>query len=119
MEYMLLIYSSEADFKRRSDEENQAISREYLQFTKDTQASGHYQRGDRLQSVETATSVRIREGKVLKTDGPFAETREQLAGYYLISAKDHDEACALAARLPGARLGTIEVRPIVKMPGFP
>lgn len=116
MQYILLIYANEAEYQRRSQEEKQAISRDYLQFTKEIGASGHLKAGDRLEPVSTATCVQKRDGKVLRTDGPFAETREQLGGYYLIEAKDLDEAVGIAARIPGARSGTIEVRPIVKMP---
>lgn len=116
MQYILLIYHSEADYTRRSDEENQAISREYMKVTDEIKASGHFQAGQRLQPVAMATTVRKRDGKVLKTDGPFAETREQLGGYYIIEAKDLDDATAVAAKLPGARLGSVEVRPFLQMP---
>ncbi len=88
-----------------------------MQFTNDIKASGHYRAGDALQPVSTATTVRIRNGKTTKTDGPFAETREQLGGYYLIEAKDLDEATAIAAKIPSAKLGSIEVRPIIVFPG--
>ena len=115
MQYILLIYHSEADYARRSEAENQAISSEYFKFTEDIKASGHFRAGDRLQPVVTATTVRVREGKALKTDGPFAETREQLGGFYIVEAKDLDEATMIAGKLPGARLGSIEVRPIVSM----
>jgi hypothetical protein len=118
MQYILLIYTSEAEFKRRTDEQNGAISREYMQFTKDIQSSGNYKAGDRLQSVTTATTLREQNGKLLKTDGPFAETREQLAGYYIIDAKDHDEAVSVASKMPGVRFGCVEVRPIVLMPSM-
>ena len=85
---------------------------EYQTFTQSIIQSGNFQAGDRLQPASTATTVRIRDGKRLTTDGPFAETREQLGGYYLIEAKDLDAATAIAARIPGARFGSIEVRPI-------
>ena len=117
MQYMLLIYASEADFKRRSQEENLAISREYMKVTQEIRESGHLVQGDRLEAVTTSTTLRTQNGKLLKTDGPFAETREQLGGYYIIEAKDHDEAVNIAARFPGVRLGSIEVRPIMPMPG--
>jgi len=84
-------------------------------FTKGIVDAGNFKAGDRLQSVATATTVRVREGKTLSTHGPFAETREQLGGYYVIEAKDLDEATAIAARIPGARFGSIEVRPIHAM----
>jgi hypothetical protein len=119
MQYMLLIYANEAEFNRRNQEENQAISREYTKFTQEIIGSGHFLKGDRLESTTTATTLRTQNGKLLKTDGPFAETREQLGGYYIIEAKDHDEAVAIAKRLPGVRVGSIEVRPIMPMPAMP
>ena len=115
MQYILLIYSNEADFKRRNDQENGAISRQYMKFTEEIKASGHFRAGDPLQSVDTATTLREKDGKLLKTDGPFAETREQLGGYYIVEAKDHDEALSIASRVPGVRFGSIEVRPIMLM----
>ena len=99
-----------------SDAERQAMMGEYLKFSADIRASGHWQAGAPLQSINTATSVRVRDGKRAVTDGPFAETREQLGGYYLVEAKDLDEAIGLAARIPGARVGTIEVRPVMPIP---
>jgi hypothetical protein len=116
MQYMLLIYSSEAEYKRRTNEENGAISREYLKFTQSIRESGHLKLGDRLESSTTATTLREKDGKLLKTDGPFAETREQLGGYYIIEAKNLDEAVGIAARMPGVRVGAVEVRPIMAMP---
>jgi len=116
MQYILFIYSSEAEYNKRSAEENNAFSREYMQFTKEIQASGNFRAGDRLEPVTTATTVRVRDGKILKSDGPFAETREQLGGYYIVEAENLDQAVAMAAKLPGARIGSIEVRPIMKMP---
>jgi hypothetical protein len=86
---------------------------EYGAYTQSTKDSGHYLGGNPLQPVHTATSIRSRNGKVSTTDGPFAETKEQLGGYYLIDAKDADEAISIAARIPGARHGSIEVRPVV------
>jgi hypothetical protein len=87
-----------------------------MTFTKEIKDSGHYRAGDALQPISTATSVRVRSAKTSRTDGPFAETREQLGGYYLIEAKDLDDACAIAARIPSARTGTIEVRPVMATP---
>ena len=95
-----------------SEAERQQIMAEYRRFTNEIRASGHYQAGSQLQPTSSATSVRIRHGKRLVTDGPFAETQEQLGGYYVVEAKDLDEAITLAARLPSARMGTIEVRPL-------
>jgi hypothetical protein len=115
MQYLLLIYTNETQANDRSPEDKQRMYAEYGEFTKGIVASGHFKAGDALQSVSTATTVRVRDGKQLVTDGPFAETREQLGGYYLIEAKDLDEARGIAARIPGAKLGSIEVRPVMKM----
>ena len=111
-----------ADLRRREGlggaERGRAPGRcyaEYGQFSADIKASGNYLAGAQLQPTTTATSVRVRDGKRLVTDGPFAETREQLGGYYLVEAKDLDEAIGIAARIPSARIGTIEVRPVVEM----
>jgi hypothetical protein len=116
MQYILFIYSNEAEYNQLSAEKKAALTREYMQFTQEIKASGHLRGGDRLESVTTATTVRVRDGKVLKSDGPFAETREQLGGYYIVEAENLDQAVAMAAKLPGARAGSIEVRPIVMMP---
>ncbi len=115
MQYMLLIYENEAERTGRSEEENKRVFGEYGEFTKSIVTSGHFKAGDALQPTSTATTVRVRNGKQLVTDGPFAETREQLGGYYLVEAKDLDEARAIAARVPGAKYGSIEVRPVIKM----
>jgi hypothetical protein len=115
MQYILLIYTNEAETSARPAEENKRMYGEYFGFTKSIRESGHLRAGDALQSVKTATTVRVRNGKTVSTDGPFAETREQLGGYYLIEAKDLDEAVGIAARIPGAQLGCIEVRPIMAM----
>ncbi len=87
-----------------------------MKFTGDIKSTGQYQTGAPLQPTSTATSVRVRDGKRVVTDGPFAETREQLGGFYLVDAKDLDEAIALASRIPSARMGTIEVRPVLEIP---
>ena len=113
MQYLLLIYDAEKVWQDMPKEESEKMFGEYMQFTADIKGSGHMVAGDALQPVSTATCVRVRNGKVQTTDGPFAETREQLGGYYLINAKDLDEATAIAARIPSARIGTIEVRPIM------
>ena len=89
---------------------------EYFAFTKEIRASGHYLGGNDLQPVKNATTVRLRNGQLATTDGPFAETKEQLGGYYLVEAKDLDEATKLAARIPGAQVGSIEVRPVMQLP---
>jgi hypothetical protein len=114
MEYLLLIYDNEANWAGMSEAEQGKMMGEYHAFTEDLAKRGNYKAGHALQPTNTATTVRSRGGKVLTTDGPFAETKEQLGGFYLIEAKDLDEALALAARIPGARMGSIEVRPILK-----
>jgi hypothetical protein len=98
-----------------TEADTQATMAEYGAFTQGIVQSGAFKAADRLKPTSTATTVRVRDGKTLTTDGPFAETREQLGGYYLVEAKDLDEAVAIAARIPGARTGSIEVRPIWPM----
>ncbi|MFI5297797.1 MAG: YciI family protein [Polyangiales bacterium] len=115
MQYLLMIYDNEKDWASMTEAKRGALYQAYGKFTKEIEASGNLQGGNPLQPTSTATTVRKRDGKVLKTDGPFAETREQLGGYYLIEAKDLDEACAIAARIPSAEFGSIEVRPIQPM----
>lgn len=112
-QYLCLIYSNEAEVEQHSPEQKQAVWGAYMDFTKSIVASGNFVAGDALQPVATATSVRIRNGETLITDGPFAETKEQLGGYYLINAANLDEAVKIAARIPTATHGTIEVRPIM------
>jgi hypothetical protein len=112
MKYMLLIHDDEKAFVGLSEADRMAVYSEYRKFSEDIAASGNYVSGSELQPTSSATSVKVRGGKRLVTDGPFAETREQLGGYYLVEAKDLDEAIALAARIPSARTGTIEVRPL-------
>lgn len=116
MKYMLLIYDSEKEWAKFSDADTKKIIGEYLQFSSEIRASGHYQAGAPLQPTTAATSVRIRNGRTLVTDGPFAETGEQLGGFYMVEARDLDEAISIASRIPSARLGTIEVRPVAPMP---
>lgn len=113
MKYLLLIYRSDETYVKMTPEQRKALSGEYGAFTQSIVQSGHFKAGDGLQPVSTATTVRVRKGKTLTTDGPFAETREQLAGYYLIEAKDLDDALAIAARIPEAKRGCIEVRPVM------
>jgi hypothetical protein len=117
MKYMLLIYSSEQQWNAMTPAQMQATMGEYRTFTQSIQASGHMVGGERLDGVTTATSVRVRDDKTLTTDGPYAETKEQLAGYYIVEAKDIDEAIGIAARIPGARYGAVEVRPVPPMQG--
>ncbi len=115
MQYLLLIYTDEKTTAKLSEGDMAAMHKEYGTFTQEIVKSGHFRAGDALQPTRTATTVRVREGKTVKTDGPFAETKEQLGGYYLVEAKDQDEAAAIAARIPGAKHGSIEVRPIWPM----
>ena len=115
MKYLLLICGEEKAWASMPDGDRQKLMAEFRQFSQDIQASGQYVGGSQLQPTTSATSVRVRDGKRLVTDGPFAETREQLGGYYLVNVKDLDEAIAVAARIPTARTGTIEVRPLVEM----
>ncbi len=114
MQYMLLIYDNEKMWPAMDEKERNALMGEYHVFTEEMKKSGKLVAADALQATTTATTVRVRNGKSLTTDGPFAETREQLGGYYLVEAKDLDEAMALAAKIPSARFGSIEVRPVMK-----
>jgi hypothetical protein len=113
MQYLLLIYGNEAHFGALSKTEQQKVDAEYTNFTKSIAQSGHLRGGNELQPTGKATTVRVRDKKNVVTDGPFAETKEQLGGYYLVEAKNLDEAVALAARIPGAKWGSIEVRGII------
>ena len=115
MKYMLLIHDDEKVWKELSDGDRNNMYAEYGKFTEHLKSSGHYVAGSQLQPIATATSVKVRHGKRVVTDGPFAETREQLAGYYLIDVPHLDDAIAAAAKIPSARIGTIEVRPVVDM----
>ncbi|HSY95339.1 MAG TPA: YciI family protein [Steroidobacteraceae bacterium] len=112
MQYLLLIYSNEKEMAALKPAEITSMTAEYTEFTKGIIQAGQFKAGDRLKPTSAATTVRVRNGQRVTTDGPFAETREQLGGYYLVDAKNLDEAIAIAARIPGARLGSIEVRPI-------
>ena len=112
MQYMLLIYDNEKEMQAARTGDVDTMMAGYREFTESITKSGHMKGGDALQPTSAATSVRIRNGKTLTTDGPFAETKEQLGGYYLIEAKDLDEATKIAARVPSALTGTIEVRPV-------
>jgi hypothetical protein len=116
MKYMLLVYLDE---QALSEAEREHCYVESAQLARDLSSSGNYLAAGPLHPVSTATSVRVRDGKRLVTDGPFAETREQLGGYYLIEARDLDEAMGIAERIPVARVGTIEVRPVREIPGLP
>ena len=116
MRYLCLIYDEEKKVAALSQGESDAFMGEYFAFTDGIKSSGHYLAGEALQPVETATTVRVRNGKVSVTDGPFAETKEQLAGFYLIDARDLNDAIQVAAKIPSAKLGSVEVRPIVEFP---
>jgi hypothetical protein len=116
MKYILLIYDNEREWDKLSQAEQRDIYGQYGKFTESIKASGHYIGGSQLQPTTTARSVKVKEGKELITDGPFAETHEQLGGYYLIEAASPQEAAQIAARVPSAKFGTIEVRPLVEMP---
>jgi hypothetical protein len=113
MQYMLLIYNAEG--QKLSPEEQGKLFQEYMAFTQGIVKDGKFKAGDPLEPTSTATTVRVRNAKTLTTDGPFAETKEQLGGYYIVEAENLDEAVAMAARIPGARTGSIEVRPVMKM----
>jgi hypothetical protein len=113
---MLLIYTGE---QAMNEAEREHCYVESTQLARELHANGQYLAANPLHPVSTATSVRLRDGKRLVTDGPFAETREALGGYFLIEAKDLDEAIAIAARIPGARVGTVEIRPVMDMAGLP
>jgi hypothetical protein len=114
MKYMLLIYHDEKGWDGRTEPEHQQIYREYRQLIQKLQSSGQYLAGDQLQPTTTASTVRVREGKQMVTDGPFAETREQIGGFFMIDAKDLNEATNIAAQIPSARMGSIEIRPVVE-----
>jgi hypothetical protein len=116
MRYMMLVYLDE---NALNEKEREDCYHESVGLTHDLKAQGKYLAAAPLQPVATATSLRVRDGRRLVTDGPFAETREQLGGYYLVEARDLDDALAIAERIPGAKVGTVEVRPLVELPGMP
>jgi hypothetical protein len=113
MQYLLLIYGNEAHWCSLGESERKAIDKEFMDFTQNIAQSGHLRGGNELNVTSTAATVRVRDKKRMVTDGPFAETKEQLGGYYLVEAKDLEDAIGLAARIPSARWGSIEVRPII------
>ena len=115
MRYLLMICTDESADAAMSPEEGQAALNEYLAFGEEMGKRGVLQGGERLRPTTDATTVRVRDGEVLTADGPFAETKEQMGGFYLVDCKDLDEAIDVAAKIPGARIGTIEVRPIWEM----
>lgn len=116
MKYLLLVYTNEADL---TEEYREKCYAESTQLVRDLARDGKWLASAPLQPVTTATSVRVRNGKPIITDGPFAETREQLGGYYLIDVPDLDEAIRIASRIPPAKIGTIEIRPVVELPDLP
>jgi hypothetical protein len=113
MKYLCLIYDDEQKWAEMPKSESDAMMQEYFAFSDEAAKSGHLLAGEALQPVETATTVRVRNGRMSTTDGPFAETKEQLGGYYLIEARDLNDAIQVAAKIPSARIGSIEVRPVV------
>jgi hypothetical protein len=113
MRYLCLIYENEKAWETFPPAESEAVMNEYFQFTEDIRKNGKYVAGEALQPTVSATTVRVRNGKVSTTDGPFAETKEQLGGFYLIEAADLNDAIQVASRIPSARHGSIEVRPVV------
>lgn len=117
MRYLLLIWENEALTAAQSESEQAAVFAEYMTFTDDIRQRDVLRGGDPLLPSETAVTVRVRDGKTVTTDGPFAETREQLGGYYLIECQTLEDACRYAAQIPGARQGAIEVRPIMELGG--
>jgi hypothetical protein len=114
MRYLCLIYDDEKKTNALPKAEQEAMFGEYMTFTEGIQKSGQWIGGEALQPVSSATTVRVRNGKISSTDGPFAETKEQLGGYYLINARDLNEAIAVAAKIPSARYGSVEVRPVME-----
>ncbi len=112
MKYLCLIYDEEERLQSMSQDESDRLMAEYYAFTEAIRKSGHYLAGEALERVHSATAVRVRNGRLSTTDGPFAETKEQLGGFYLIDARDLNDAIQVASKIPSARMGTIEVRPI-------
>jgi hypothetical protein len=115
MKFLFMIYHDERVLEDLPEQEMQTLVDSALDYDEEIRRSGHYIVSNALQRARTARTLRVRDGKVLVTDGPFAETREQLGGFFLVEARDIDEACAVAARFPPARLGTIEVRPVQEL----
>jgi hypothetical protein len=115
MKFMLTIYHDENEMNALPEKEMQALVDSAIEYAEEIQRSGHYIVSNALQPVETARTIRVRAGKVATTTGPFAETKEQLGGFFLIEAKDIDEACAIAARFPPARIAVLEIRPVEEL----
>ena len=119
MKYMLLVHHDEDSFRKRPDAERRGMLQESVQLAQQLHASGQYLGAAPLHPSSETTCVRVRDGKPTVTDGPFAETREQLGGYFLIDARDKQEAIRIAARIPGARIGTVEIRQVPEVEGLP
>ena len=119
MRYILLVHHSEESWGRMSETEQNRLRTESVALTHQINARGQYLDASPLQPSSVTTCVRVREGKRIVIDGPFAETREQLGGYFLIDAKNLDEAIEIAGRIPGGRIGTVEIRPLFELPGLP
>lgn len=119
MKFILLVHHDESAFEQMSDETKRGLLAESIRLCHQLDAKGEYLHASPVHPAATATLVRVREGKTFVTDGPFIETREQMAGYFLIEAKDLEEATAIATRVPGARIGTVEVRPLIEVTGLP
>lgn len=119
MRYLLLVHHDEQAFAKRSETERQGLLQESVQLATQLHASGQYLGAAPLHPTTETTCVRVRDGKPLVIDGPFAETREQTGGYFLVDAGNLDEAIAIAGRIPGARIGTVEIRPVTEVPGLP
>jgi hypothetical protein len=112
MKYLCLIYNDEREMGTMPRPDGEKMMAEYSEFTESIKKTGHYKGGDALQPTTTATTVRVRQNKISTTDGPFAETKEQLGGFYMIDARDLNDAISVASRIPGARTGSVEVRPV-------
>jgi hypothetical protein len=119
MRYMLLVHHDEVSFAQRPEHERNGMIQESVQLANKLHACGQYLQAAPLHPTVETTCVRVRDGKRLVTEGPFAETREQIGGYFLVEAKDIDEAIEIAAQIPGARIGTVEVRPVTEVAGLP
>ena len=119
MKFMLIVHHDEEAFNKIEKEKRQQMLAESIELTRQLHADGQYLSASPLQPAATAVMVRMREGKPLVTDGPFIETREQIAGYFLVNAQDLNEAISIATRVPGARIGTVEVRPLIEITGLP
>ena len=119
MRYMLLVHHDQESFMKRSESERQGMIQESVRLAQQLHADGQYLGAAPLHPTSETTCVRVRDGKPIVTDGPFAETREQIGGYFLVDVKNREEAIAIASRIPGARIGTVEVRPVTEVAGLP